>query len=96
MIKQGLIYFFEYLLMLMIILEFNTPYIYFPIIKNTVILLIIISAVVLILFNWRNLTLDAIAFTFLIIVGALFPFLNVYEGKTIAYIKLYFVILPYF
>ena len=94
MIKQGLIYFFEYLLMLMIILEFNTPYIYFPIIKNTVILLIIISAVVLILFNWRNLTLDAIAFTFLIIVGALFPFLNVYEGKTIAYIKLYFVILP--
>lgn len=96
MLKLGIVSFFEYLLMLMIVLEFNTPYTYFPIIKNSVIFFIILSAIVLILFNWRYLTLDVFAFAFLIMVGAIFPFFNVYDGRSLSYVKLYFVILPLF
>ena len=80
--------------MLMIILEFNTPYIYFPIIKNLVIFFIVISAIVLILFHWHNLTFEIFAFVLLIMLGAVFPFMNIYEGRIKSYIKLYFVIFP--
>lgn len=80
--------------MLMIILEFNTPYTYFPLIKNSVIFFIIFSAIVLILFNWRYLIIEKFAFVLFITIGAIFPFFNVFEGKTLSYIKLYFVILP--
>ena len=94
MLKQGIISFFENLLMLMIILEFNTPYIYFPIIKNLVIFFIVISAIVLILFHWHNLTFEIFAFVLLIMIGAVFPFMNIYEGRIKGYIKLYFIIFP--
>lgn len=94
MLKQGIISFFEYLLMLMIILEFNTPYIYFPLIKNLVNFFIIISALVLLLFHWRNLSLEIFAFAFLLLIGAIFPFMHVYEGRITSYIKIYFIIFP--
>ena len=78
----------------MVILEFNTPYTYFPVIGKMVTLSIITLSMFLILLNWKNLSIDFFAFVLLITIGAIFPFFNVYEGKTIAYIKLYFVILP--
>lgn len=80
--------------MLMVILEFNTPYQYFPDIGKLIFLSIITLLMILILLNWKNLTVDIFAFVLYITIGAIFPFFNVYEGKTIAYIKLYFVILP--
>lgn len=94
MILQHIRSILEYLLVLMVILEFNTPYTYFPVIGKMVTLSIITLSMFLILLNWKNLSIDFFAFVLLITIGAIFPFFNVYEGKTIAYIKLYFVILP--
>lgn len=94
MILQHLRSILEYLLMLMVILDFNTPYTYFPVIGKMVALSIITLSMFLILLNWKNLSIDIFAFVLLITIGAIFPFFNVYEGKAISYIKLYFVILP--
>lgn len=96
MLKKAFRSFFEYLLMLMVILEFNTPYTYFLIIGRLITLSIITLLILLILLNWKNLSVDIFAFVLLIAAGAIFPFFNVYEGKNIAYLKLYFVILPLF
>lgn len=94
MLKKGVISFFEYLLMLMIILEFNTPYLEFPTIGKLITLFIIISIFILVLFYWRNLSKETFAFIFLVLLGALFPLLNVYEGTIFTFVKLYLVILP--
>ena len=86
--------FLEYLLMLMVILEFNTPYTYFPVIRHGVFLSIIGLLGILCLLSWRHVSFEILAFAFAILIGALFPFLNVYENGFKNYVRLYVIIFP--
>ena len=85
---------FEYLLILMMILEFNTPYVYFPVIRHAVEIILLLSAIILIIYHWDYISFDIFAFLLIVLVGAILPSLNVVEDKFVLYVKLYFVLLP--
>ncbi len=82
----------EYLLMLFFIIEFNTPYTYFPIVVNTIQVSCVIIILVLILIRFHRFKAEPLAF--LVFIGALVPMLNVAGGKMIRYIVLYLAIFP--
>ena len=78
----------------MMILEFNTPYVYFPVIRHAVEIILLLSAIILIIYHWDYISFDIFAFLLIVLVGAILPSLNVVEDKFVLYVKLYFVLLP--
>ena len=91
--RGSIISFFEYCLIFVIIMEFNTPYLYFPIIKSFILFAAISLGLMLILLNGK-LKIDVTLV--LLIVGAIIPLFNVYSGRLFSYVKLYIIVLPLF
>lgn len=96
MLKKGIISFFEYLLMLMIILEFNTPYIEFPVVVKIQNIFIVFSSIVLIYSNRHQVSSANFLFIAALLIGAIIPLLNVYSGRITSFIKIYYVFFPLF
>lgn len=84
--------FWEYILVIFIVIEFNTPYTYFPIIRYCVFLLIYSSLIILILL--MKLNLRTVLLTGALLFGGLIPALNVYEGNFVMYVSLFFIFFP--
>jgi hypothetical protein len=84
----------EYVLFLLVILEFNTAYLeYEPLKKNLLNVTIFLCLLLLFLIK-RPFKLDGILIVYFL--GSFLPFLNIYPGAEKHYIKLYWLIIPLF
>lgn len=82
----------EYLLMFLIVIEFNTPYTYFPLIGKIVNFVPLILFSFFLILNIKNVKLDI--FFLILLFCSFLPALNVVNGQYSRYVKLYIVFLP--
>ena len=84
----------EYVLVICIILEFNTVYTAVPIIKFMVQILPVPILLILIFMTPQHLSKNMGFIFFIFLIGSIFPVFNLNTDAYIAYIKIYIVILP--
>lgn len=82
----------EYFLMLLLIIEFNTAYLSLPMVSPIIYNALLLILIILILFRAKSIKIDYTIF--LIIIGGLFPMLNIAEGSFGKYVRLYMVFFP--
>ena len=84
----------EYILVVCIILEFNTPYMVFPLVKRIVQIFPIIVLLILLLISNYSILKKVNLFVLIYLIGSLFPMLVISEHNYPAYIIRYCIILP--
>ena len=89
---QKLVAFLEYILVILLIIEFNTPYIQFHVVSAGVSLAV--AFVLAFLFALGEKSATGVSIAVLLIVGALPPILFVEEGFLVPYIKIFIIIFP--
>ena len=84
----------EYLLAFFVILEFNTPYSIFHLIKTAYNILPICILFLLILLEIKHLKSKDFACIFIYYIGSIFPLLSLSDHAYLAYLRVYILILP--
>lgn len=84
----------EYLLAFFIILEFNTPYSIFPLIKTAYNVIPICILSLLILLDIKHLKSKDLAYIFIYYIGSIFPLLFLSNHAYLAYLRVYILMLP--
>lgn len=84
----------EYLLVFCIILEFNTIYLAFPIVKRVIQIMPALILLSLIIITTQKQSKNMLFFVCTYFIGAMLPILNIRSDAYIGYIKSYIVILP--
>ena len=91
---QKLVSFLEYFLVVLLIIEFNTPYIQFHIVSAGVSLAV--ASILIVLFALGKKSVAGVSVAVLLIIGALPPILFVEKGFLVPYIKNFIIIFPLF
>lgn len=84
----------EYLLVLCMILEFNTPYMFSPVLKRVIQIFPIVFLLVLLVMANYSIKRNTNTHVFIYLAGALFPMLILEEHSYLAYIIRFVVLLP--
>lgn len=83
----------EYILVLMIILEFNTPYLVFPFVKHIMQYAPILILACLIFMSGEIIKIRSIKYLLVYFLGAVIPFLVLSKGYFV-YLRIYIIMLP--
>ena len=89
--KRSIVAFLEYLFMFFLIIEFNTPYMYFPFIRKAVYLLLFVVLLGLNLSRMGKIKIDFLILA--ILLGTFLPSLNVAEGQFLRFFRMYVLFL---
>lgn len=84
----------EYILVLCIILEFNTPYLFFPFVKNGLQILLLSLLLILVLMSHYSIRKKVNGYVLIYMLGSIFPMLMLDSKFYFAYVKCFFVMLP--
>ena len=84
----------EYLLVIFIILEFNTPYLVFPVLQRTIQIMPLLILLMLLLISGKNMFRKPNPVLFLYFGGSVFPLLVLWEHNYPSYIMRYVLLIP--
>lgn len=90
--KNYIVEILEYMFVFLIILEFNTAYMYFPVVGSILTNAPILTLLLLVAFKSNSLKFNYLIILYLI--GSVIPLFNVFKGEEFTYIKLYMLFVP--